>query len=103
MPRRLLPFWRAVSRQLPFSTLLAVADEGVGVPRDVKPQGDLWVCAVEEVQTCLDVLLPDVTVGSLSTGHEVTCGKLRCNARARTYIHTHMTFYVKYFLRIIIF
>ena len=89
MPRRLLPFCRAVSRQLPSSTLLAVADEGVGVPGDVKPQGDLWVCAVEEVQTCLDILLPDVTVGSLSTGHEVTCGKLCCNARARAHTHTH--------------
>eukprot|EP00960_Hanusia_phi_P062249 765099-Hanusia_phi.AAC.6 len=48
-----------------------IAQEGVGIAGDVDLNGRSRVSLVEEQQSLLDVLLPDIPVRSLSTGNVV--------------------------------
>jgi hypothetical protein len=58
---------------MPFAgfTWLCVADEAVGMASHVDGEGTVWEALMEHVQGIHDVLLRDVAVGSLGTGHKI--------------------------------
>jgi len=74
MPGRFLSHRRAVARQatvLSAADIFGVGDEGVWMSGHVDHARDLGEFGVKEIQTSLDVLLADESMGSLRAGDKV--------------------------------